>query len=628
MQGDVHLSLWYFMENGQPAGPLSTNQVIEKIKLGELGPNDLLYKNKALKWQEIKLIADFKSVIVVEPARASETLWVVLAKKSDGSGHRQKGPYPTTEIKNMLLRGDLKSTDYIWREGLKEWYKILSIPTFNESTSSSGLKQDNFPITHPLKDNVTIRSPKLNIVKPNADGDTALMDKNWAEITQKMKLPQELDNSQKTDRTQVLGNQEKFELTNASAENSDWASPEKSENDKEPKPTLESAGKSQGESDKVVRPGRIRREKSTADKSTLAERLNFWDWFLDLAPVKKSMILGGFVLTCFIIVFSLAFLTSKPKVEDMVLKAPKTKTLQASPNKNSLNDVVVKTDTEVAETENKNTALTEKNDDSGSNVNNAEITIENTAGNTTATANVIPSDQKPTYIKADILDPGGDGTQINIVSDAGTKYPVRVEIYSSAGKTLAMRSFQKSWVLSGSASRQISLTHRGVPYGFYQIEVFIDQLQAARTVNFGTRTKGFNEKLMEHNKQNVFAHNEERFQFVKLAGRIETQTWKLLQGANTVGELKNWKNFYKNWLKDFDRIKSQYLQRITLKNRNDYIHSKAWLELIAVRKKIAEQAKTLNVDINNKDKVTSKPIKDLAMRVQKLKDNMLQTTLF
>jgi hypothetical protein len=110
---------------------VTASEIEQQIRSGQLFAHDLVYREHDVRWREaiecVEFSHLFKKTKKERASTVTETLWVLLTRKSDNSGYKQRGPLSTIEIARALENGEVSSTDYVWREGLKEWYKILTI---------------------------------------------------------------------------------------------------------------------------------------------------------------------------------------------------------------------------------------------------------------------------------------------------------------------------------------------------------------------------------------------------------------------------------------------------------------------------------------------------------------------
>jgi hypothetical protein len=135
-------SQWFFNHRGHLQGPLSEAEIIQKIQSQELGADDLVFRSGESKWRPLSEIAIFalevKKLSAEEKSSAEDSgrEWVLLVKGKEKK-RVQKGPFSVAEIRDMLRVGKLKVSDYVWRKGMKEWYRLQSFPEFFEEKKSA-----------------------------------------------------------------------------------------------------------------------------------------------------------------------------------------------------------------------------------------------------------------------------------------------------------------------------------------------------------------------------------------------------------------------------------------------------------------------------------------------------------
>lgn len=128
------MTSWYFLvEKGKTIGPLEKEAVDLAIKKGRLGPFDLLYREGEEKWQPTHKFEEFRHLFQGRISATIDDSWIVLQKKSQGAkvSYEQKGPYLSERVKELLQLGEIQYSDFIWREGQKEWRRISTLDFFN-----------------------------------------------------------------------------------------------------------------------------------------------------------------------------------------------------------------------------------------------------------------------------------------------------------------------------------------------------------------------------------------------------------------------------------------------------------------------------------------------------------------
>jgi hypothetical protein len=128
--------LWYIQKNGRAEGPLPEATIAHAIRKGELGPYDLVFRDGESRWQVLSEIPEFKSYFQkkAKALKSEEEMWVVLVKNENKKERLQKGPFSTEHLQAMLKKGEVQLTDYVWKDGMKEWYRIHSLEVFHRGS--------------------------------------------------------------------------------------------------------------------------------------------------------------------------------------------------------------------------------------------------------------------------------------------------------------------------------------------------------------------------------------------------------------------------------------------------------------------------------------------------------------
>jgi hypothetical protein len=141
------MSQWYLNQQGQALGPLEEQELIEKIKKGELQLVDLVYQTGASEWLPLSHYSELakhyprtsdEASLRVDQGEDKE--WVLLkkVKTEKGSEYKQLGPYSVEHTLSLLDRGEIKFTDYAFKHGETEsWVKISELEVFSSPLPSS-----------------------------------------------------------------------------------------------------------------------------------------------------------------------------------------------------------------------------------------------------------------------------------------------------------------------------------------------------------------------------------------------------------------------------------------------------------------------------------------------------------
>ena len=113
-------------------GPLTREEVRARISIGQLRLYDLLYFEGHDQWKMALEFPEFKDDFALSPhVPAAGKSWVLLHRKSPETREFiTSGPFTQSEVIEQIKAGKVSYTDYIWRDGFKQWKRINSIDEF------------------------------------------------------------------------------------------------------------------------------------------------------------------------------------------------------------------------------------------------------------------------------------------------------------------------------------------------------------------------------------------------------------------------------------------------------------------------------------------------------------------
>jgi hypothetical protein len=108
----------------------------------------------------------------VQVADSNSQLWIVLRKseKPDGTtDFKQDGPYSTEEVQQLMSRGILRSSDFVWKKGAEAWIPVTDVDEFNLMN---------------LKEQPVVKSDLSRVVEFGNDLPPVTNKKNWKSLFQ------------------------------------------------------------------------------------------------------------------------------------------------------------------------------------------------------------------------------------------------------------------------------------------------------------------------------------------------------------------------------------------------------------------------------------------------------------
>lgn len=129
---------WYFEDHGRAQGPITSLELVKMIRQGQLTQVDLVFKEGSQQWSPVENypeLVDMLGQAVTEP----EAQWVTLrVTEVDGQEkYEQIGPYTTEQILQLVDRGQIKFSDYIWKPGFSNWVTLGTVDELAKPLASS-----------------------------------------------------------------------------------------------------------------------------------------------------------------------------------------------------------------------------------------------------------------------------------------------------------------------------------------------------------------------------------------------------------------------------------------------------------------------------------------------------------
>ncbi len=130
------MKLFYRLKNQRAQGPFSIEEMMHWVRTEDLNALDPIFREGDEKWRPLGEFAEFRAVLKEIKTKKEQDSWVLLVKKDAAKrgGYVQRGPFSTSQLREMLQQGDIFYTDHIWKKGFSEWKKISAVEEFNPPT--------------------------------------------------------------------------------------------------------------------------------------------------------------------------------------------------------------------------------------------------------------------------------------------------------------------------------------------------------------------------------------------------------------------------------------------------------------------------------------------------------------
>ncbi len=129
---------WYYEDHGRAKGPVTTDELVQKIKTGAIKWVDLVFKDGDKQWQPVQSFTELTDLIGNVTLQDTAD-WIVL-KCNDVDGkslNQQMGPYNAQQILDLLDKGKIRFSDFVWRDGYEKWVPLGRVDEFEQPLRSS-----------------------------------------------------------------------------------------------------------------------------------------------------------------------------------------------------------------------------------------------------------------------------------------------------------------------------------------------------------------------------------------------------------------------------------------------------------------------------------------------------------
>ena len=604
------MATWYFMQNGRPAGPLTLAELKGRISRGEIQASDLLYVENDTIWRKAETYGELsqlftknsqptplvKEVNEDKDNKGDELEWVLLVRKAEGSGFKQKGPFQKSQILEMLKKGEVALADFAWRKGLKEWQKILTLPEFH------------------VQREVEVESLPPLPVESSEKSASATLEKPLEKTTEKPSEKTNIDFSDRTFVTEII-----------SAKNRRQTEIEQEIRRKVEEDARRLMNPNTNSQIRVVEPEvkkTIKRPHPSRSKkvSAQAQRVSFLQQLSQMGRAKKVAFAIGALFSLVIVVYIVTFFSTYLDRKKSGFAIPQNEVLTAAKS--------------IASADNKDRGLVPSQKSSvrdGSGAVSPPEESSNQVKNDTKNEAKPESNPKapPTYIKIEKINENRAEAEIKIVTDASDHYPLFLSFAADGGQTLSPKSFYKTARFRKLDRRAFKLSEFGLPFGSISIsaEIPTSEYKAAVAVLYGSAEPTYNDKIKANRKKMFMYFNDERRALIKTLDRTEKEAYKFAQAAESVKNLKSWSKFYKNWLVTFNRANHPNVKNISQKNRKDFVLASRWLKLRELRTGVLKEAGLVSGRISKNQPPDPSKIKLLAQELTKQKDEAVLASL-
>jgi hypothetical protein len=582
---------WYFLQKGQPIGPFSRDELIQKIHAKHIGPLDLLFRDDQAGWRPAlefdELLGQWQGEIPpVEPPK-----WVLLLKQLPsedravgneplGAQYKQRGPFSTQEILDKIKDQSVSVSDFIWAPGYTQWYSIYSVPTFQNLLGPAApdvSSTTNLPVESSAVVSVVAQQDVLIAAAPSIEEAPATL--NFDDI-----------------KTVVAE-----------------------------KPSI------------TVRPGKFD-VKGHGVRSRKMVKSQSWFWRFGYPVV--IFLFGALFVFCLLFVFK-----DTPLLKKYLVSTSKKATSSKAPEaekvlkKDVSEDTFVNLPTEGALLEDDVADEPIGEAQAGGSQSADPVKVQQNAGDKKKDAALAQMNPKPVEIKKNAsylkVRKGNEGRATAYLifdTDASSHMPLELHFWSERAQVVSEgASYWRSVSIDGKKGRKVSVAELKLPNGYLYFEGIVNEQSVRSVLDIGSKEKGYANDLLLHRKGLVARHQEERFLLIRLLGRLDKALTvffdksKELQVSKTN---KQWMSFYNGWKKSASDKEFAFLLKVNNKNRNGYIHARIWLDAKAEFQAIAPVLKSIHSGDDEEKLEGMRDLRDIMRSVRDLKGQAQDATLF
>lgn len=195
-------SRWYYENHGKAEGPVSTLDLVKKIQEGELKLIDLVFKEGDGQWMPAEHFSEITSLTKTATTDFKvDADWIVLRTiEIDGRNqYDQIGPFTIDQVLQLIDKGKVKFTDFVWRNGYENWVPLGHLDKY-ENPLESSVRVDLSIYEKPRTEELTSTAKPAKFFKPaqkvkpaseakppEAEGEDLAKEKWHIEIPQKTK---------------------------------------------------------------------------------------------------------------------------------------------------------------------------------------------------------------------------------------------------------------------------------------------------------------------------------------------------------------------------------------------------------------------------------------------------------
>ena len=141
---------WYYVEGEKRVGPVQEEQLIDKIKEGDLGEDDFVWKKGFDNWKKLKDVSELSNIgdesseipkivkssnkrdINWDTIKENEKVFLIKIGIDRGGQDVEYGPYSLNILKKAALEGRINGKTLLFVSGMDNWEFISDLPIYDD----------------------------------------------------------------------------------------------------------------------------------------------------------------------------------------------------------------------------------------------------------------------------------------------------------------------------------------------------------------------------------------------------------------------------------------------------------------------------------------------------------------
>ncbi|MCB9026811.1 MAG: DUF4339 domain-containing protein [Bdellovibrionaceae bacterium] len=587
------MSRWYYAHKGKTVGPFAQNEILQMVVAGQIGVMDLVFKVGGQEWKPLIEWSEFEELKARQSKNSHEEQWIVFMDRPEE--RKQIGPFSTLQVQEMLKDNSIQFEDYIWKEGMSEWYPIKTIHEFKakkDTSISFNVPETNEDVSvyeesaADLLRSIKVKDPKQ--IKEITETISSFTKEPTSTLTNKNTIKENHKNNEVSSKEERQKRKEEMERVrkqlddkikylfgdqpNLTSEDTRWIQ-DKTILNQQATSMLEVLPLTQRLLSEGFIESKEEKELQELDESekgnpSVAPVVNilkdesFFEqkenkWLRRIQIELEALFPKGSVLRIFALFFM--FFASTLMI---FLSSNKDKSIMIA-QKNTATETMKKVDEKIFEEERRAKEIADR---------------ERERIEKDRLANI---KRPPTQITLKIFKNQNKGRELFIQSDASKHYKYRIEVIGHVGKVLGLGAYYNTFEIPTKDSVRLSFEKMQLPEGYLTFRVTVNDLEKTKRIYNSEKNKNsFAEAMEEHKKQIAIWHQKEKR---SLYSTIESlKNWGL-QLSSLIPlhqqSQKRWQRAYRNWKNKVSANQSDYLKTVNLQVKGKFIYPELWLKL-------------------------------------------------